>query len=132
MSRPPSPSMTYSSEDDHVEGINDVCPICLVDDAVNPRITTCGHVFCAECLERAFMERLVCPLCRRPQGESGDGWLQSEATPMPDREEGSAGYNRSTWRTVRMFLTDREYRQGVIAEERLIWRAALGGPTQRH
>ena len=39
------------------------CPICL-DSLSDPlRLSTCKHVFCRLCLERALVERSACPLC---------------------------------------------------------------------
>jgi hypothetical protein len=47
------------------------CPICLEemgadtdDDNKRPATTRCGHVFCAECVERAVEEQQRCPMCR--------------------------------------------------------------------
>ena len=48
------------------------CPICLeemgadaTDDSNEPLITRCGHVFCAECIERVVEEQWRCPMCRK-------------------------------------------------------------------
>jgi hypothetical protein len=47
------------------------CPICLDemgadtdDDNKRPATTGCGHVFCAECVERAVEGQQKCPMCR--------------------------------------------------------------------
>ncbi|XP_017130653.2 uncharacterized protein LOC108148247 [Drosophila elegans] len=42
------------------------CPICLLL-ATNPRATSCGHVFCELCLQRALEYRKICPTCGVPQ-----------------------------------------------------------------
>merc|ERR1719163_2039436 len=65
--RPERPLMRYLSQPDDVQTAFESCPICLSDHAVDPETTTCGHVFCGECLERALAVRRVCPVCRRPQ-----------------------------------------------------------------
>jgi hypothetical protein len=127
-SQPWLPAMNQSPEEDHVQAMDvDTCAICLIDDAVEPRTTTCGHIFCGECLERALAVRMVCPLCRRPQDEASSyGWLQCEPAPMPDSEgvahrSGSNGIARQA----------RDYIQSVISHERRLMQAALGGSTAR-
>jgi hypothetical protein len=54
------------------------CPICLeemgadtTDDNNEPLITRCGHVFCAECIERVVEEQWRCPMCRREIQHTG-------------------------------------------------------------
>jgi hypothetical protein len=54
------------------------CPICLeemgtdaTDDTNEPLITSCGHVFCAECIERAVEEQWRCPMCRKEIRHTG-------------------------------------------------------------
>ncbi len=48
------------------------CAICLQNKNIilskKKRIvsTTCGHIFCKECLERALNNRSVCPTCVKP------------------------------------------------------------------
>ena len=42
----------------------EVCSICL--DAPASTITSCGHKFCQECIERALRDRPRCPTCRSP------------------------------------------------------------------
>ena len=41
-----------------------VCPICL-DEVVAPRVSPCGHIFCADCLQQFFKlsEKHTCPVC---------------------------------------------------------------------
>jgi hypothetical protein len=41
-----------------------VCPICLAGP-VAPRITQCGHIFCADCLHLLFLlsPNYLCPIC---------------------------------------------------------------------
>lgn len=41
-----------------------VCPICLFKP-VAPRITKCGHIFCADCIKQFFdkSDNLQCPIC---------------------------------------------------------------------
>jgi len=47
--------------------VDGTCPICLDDFADTPkrkkRLTTCGHLFCAECFELWFEQHPRCPLC---------------------------------------------------------------------
>ena len=54
------------------------CPICLEEmgaDATGgsnkPLITRCGHVFCAECIERVVEEQWRCPMCRKEIQHTG-------------------------------------------------------------
>lgn len=54
------------------------CPICLeemgadaTDDNNEPIITRCGHVFCAECIERVVEEQWRCPMCRKEIQHTG-------------------------------------------------------------
>ena len=43
------------------------CPICLeLYQAV--QVTTCGHSFCAACLERSLLRRPECPVCKANLG----------------------------------------------------------------
>jgi len=41
------------------------CSICM-DDIENPSITSCGHIFCTECLDMIFNDKVSydCPICR--------------------------------------------------------------------
>lgn len=42
----------------------DLCPICLTDEIVAPRMISCGHVFCLTCLLKTFaMDLQECPIC---------------------------------------------------------------------
>lgn len=43
----------------------DQCPICL-DDFTDERVTPCGHVFCAACIQGVIQAKPVCPMCRAP------------------------------------------------------------------
>lgn len=51
------------------------CPICLEEDMVVPKITRCGHVFCASCVMRYFLSLQEyngkfwqkCPVCNTQQ-----------------------------------------------------------------
>jgi hypothetical protein len=47
-----------------------VCPICLYPP-VAPRMTKCGHIFCADCLNAHIVisERLLCPICYEHLGD---------------------------------------------------------------
>jgi hypothetical protein len=54
------------------------CPICLeemgaysTDDNNEPVMTGCGHVFCAECIERVVEEQQRCPMCRKEIWHTG-------------------------------------------------------------
>ena len=43
-----------------------VCPICTFAPVV-PRMTYCGHIFCADCIERhALSAPTMCPVCYEP------------------------------------------------------------------
>lgn len=47
-------------------GSSIICPICYETLANRPAVsTTCGHVFCAECLQRAKQHANKCPVCKR-------------------------------------------------------------------
>ncbi|KAM0071234.1 putative transcription factor C2H2 family [Helianthus debilis subsp. tardiflorus] len=39
------------------------CPICL-DCIVEETSTSCGHIFCKVCIERALLTTDQCPMCR--------------------------------------------------------------------
>lgn len=39
------------------------CPICL-EMLVSPALTTCGHVFCLQCLDESMLFGHNCPNCR--------------------------------------------------------------------
>uniref|UniRef100_A0A061RK57 Ubiquitin-protein ligase zinc ion binding protein n=1 Tax=Tetraselmis sp. GSL018 TaxID=582737 RepID=A0A061RK57_9CHLO len=41
------------------------CPICL-GGIQNMTSTTCGHVFCQECIKQAVKAQKKCPTCRKP------------------------------------------------------------------
>jgi len=41
----------------------EACPVCL-DDNLDPAITSCGHIFCKECLYRTFEAYGKCPYCQ--------------------------------------------------------------------
>jgi hypothetical protein len=40
------------------------CSICL-DEMVNPASTTCGHIFCEECIKQCIKTAKKCPQCRK-------------------------------------------------------------------
>ncbi|KAG5672795.1 hypothetical protein PVAND_002888 [Polypedilum vanderplanki] len=48
------------------------CPICLesVIDR-NPQSTSCGHIFCKNCLLSALQNAKKCPMCRKGIGKNG-------------------------------------------------------------
>ena len=50
-----------------IEG-KEECPICLnILNHMNNTITTCGHVFCRECIFKYITtEKEICPICRKP------------------------------------------------------------------
>lgn len=39
------------------------CPICM-SEIVSPFSTTCGHIFCEQCIKTAIGVRKICPTCR--------------------------------------------------------------------
>lgn len=41
------------------------CEICE-NNVKNPVATTCGHLFCAQCLSDAYSVKQVCPKCHKP------------------------------------------------------------------
>jgi hypothetical protein len=42
---------------------NESCSICM-DNLVNPTLTTCGHLFCYECLKMCLDDKKRCPMCK--------------------------------------------------------------------
>jgi SNF2 family DNA or RNA helicase len=42
---------------------NESCSICM-DNLVNPTLTTCGHLFCYECLIMCLDDKKRCPMCK--------------------------------------------------------------------
>jgi len=48
------------------------CPICLEDIEVGPVVTPCGHHFHYDCLFDWFMEKSICPVCRKQIGNTED------------------------------------------------------------
>jgi hypothetical protein len=38
-------------------------PACGSSLTIVPTVTSCGHLFCASCIERALASRKVCPVC---------------------------------------------------------------------
>ena len=57
-----------SVKDDLADLDNQRCPVCL-DTIDTPTITACGHIFCFECINNAFIHqqtaRKKCPCCRK-------------------------------------------------------------------
>ena len=45
------------------EHADDKCAVCL-DTMDQPTVTSCGHVFCAECTQQLQMRHVNCPMCR--------------------------------------------------------------------
>lgn len=43
------------------------CPICI-DGVRNPIATTCGHIFCENCILTAMQVRSECPMCKTAFG----------------------------------------------------------------
>jgi len=45
----------------------EICPICLesFESRGDLRRTVCGHVYCAECIQKWLIRMPVCPLCNR-------------------------------------------------------------------
>jgi hypothetical protein len=50
-----------------IHTVQDTCPICLesMEDTRMRKITTCGHHFCADCLETWLSISKVCPVCKQ-------------------------------------------------------------------
>lgn len=44
---------------------SDECAVCM-NELQDPRVVSCGHMFCRVCIQTALMVRHVCPLCRAP------------------------------------------------------------------
>lgn len=44
-----------------------VCPVCM-DSSVGrqPHSTSCGHIFCGNCIKESIKMRKKCPLCNKP------------------------------------------------------------------
>lgn len=53
----------------YVKGQNRKCTLCL-EGLKDPSVTSCGHVFCWECIGDWVREKPECPLCRREVGAS--------------------------------------------------------------
>lgn len=47
-------------ESDNID--NEICSICM-DIVNNPTLTSCGHLFCYECLKLCLDKKKKCPLC---------------------------------------------------------------------
>lgn len=54
-------------EEDNGEEEVETCVICM-DDISNPKKLSCGHVFCAECIEAQFTYKEACPTCGKVCG----------------------------------------------------------------
>ena len=39
------------------------CAICM-DEIINPTLTSCGHLYCYECLRQCFNLKKICPICK--------------------------------------------------------------------
>jgi len=42
---------------------NENCSICM-DELSNPTLTTCGHLYCYECLKLCLNQKKICPICK--------------------------------------------------------------------
>ena len=40
------------------------CPVCL-NEITSPKVTSCKHAFCAECLDAWLQREETCPMCRK-------------------------------------------------------------------
>ena len=43
---------------------NELCSICM-DNFNNPTLTTCGHIFCLDCIKLCLNSKRMCPLCKK-------------------------------------------------------------------
>lgn len=53
----------------YIKGQNRKCTLCL-EGLKDPAATSCGHIFCWECIGDWVREKPECPLCRREVGAS--------------------------------------------------------------
>ncbi|CRL07389.1 CLUMA_CG020363, isoform A [Clunio marinus] len=69
-------SKRLNFDDSHEEISNKkakiTCPICF-ESVVDrkPVSTICGHLFCRSCLEEAFMQKKICPMCKKHLARKG-------------------------------------------------------------
>jgi SNF2 family DNA or RNA helicase len=63
---------------------NDNCSICM-DVLDNPTLTTCGHLYCYECLKMCLNEKNKCPTCKADL--SGKDLLLVSGKPKSSNEE---------------------------------------------
>lgn len=61
------------------------CPICM-DVYEDPRVTPCGHWFCAECILQVLQQRASCPISRLPLTPAQ---LRRAVYPPEPEEEGA-------------------------------------------
>jgi len=41
------------------------CSICL-EDITDGSVTTCGHIYCSECIKNCLKYKMLCPMCKKP------------------------------------------------------------------
>ncbi|TBU35467.1 hypothetical protein BD311DRAFT_3330 [Dichomitus squalens] len=75
-----------------------ICSICLDTlEIKKPMSTTCGHIFCSDCLTSHFDQTppILCPICRRPQAVDqavrlfpvyGHEWNDGKNPPTPQSD----------------------------------------------
>lgn len=44
--------------------VGNICPVCMEDVITRPALTSCGHLFCADCIHRCARSQGKCPICK--------------------------------------------------------------------
>ncbi|ESN99743.1 hypothetical protein HELRODRAFT_83902 [Helobdella robusta] len=94
--RPKSQTKTIDSSQskDDLTSAND-CPICLSQITGRPKILSCGHCFCMQCINQWLVAHNKCPVCNRcfgvQRGNQPDGRMDVSNEPYS-----LPGYKEST------------------------------------